>query len=54
MIPQAGDPVRTRTVTANLKPGYVLICHVKEGGVGDSPVVSHYQNGMRTGFTVTQ
>ncbi len=46
---------QTAKVTAKLSPGtYVLICNVKEGGVGSVPFVSHYQKGMWTAFTVTQ
>ncbi len=46
---------QTAKVTAKLSPGhYLLICNVKEGGVGSVPLVSQYENGMRTVFTVTQ
>ena len=49
------DPGHAATVTANLTPGrYLLICNVKEGGVGATPLVSHYQKGMRIAFTVAQ
>src|SRR6266542_5727264 len=49
------DPGHTATVTADLTPErYLLICNVKKGGVGATPLVSHYQKGMRTAFTVTQ
>ncbi len=45
---------KTETLTVNLPPGnYVFICNVLETPPGQ-PVVSHYQEGMRVGFTVTE
>jgi uncharacterized cupredoxin-like copper-binding protein len=42
----------TETLTVDLPPGnYVFICNVVENPPGQ-PVVSHYENGMRVGFTV--
>jgi uncharacterized cupredoxin-like copper-binding protein len=42
----------TEDLTVNLEPGsYVLICNITEFLPGEEPE-SHYQNGMRTAFTV--
>jgi uncharacterized cupredoxin-like copper-binding protein len=45
---------KTESLTVDLAPGnYVFLCNIFENPPGE-PVVSHYQNGMRVAFTVTQ
>jgi uncharacterized cupredoxin-like copper-binding protein len=45
---------KTESLSVDLPPGhYVFICNILETPPGQ-PAISHYQNGMRVGFTVTQ